>query len=260
MKKLLIIGSLIVSILLCTSFANNPNSYIAELYSQDGRILILEEETREDLENEIIAHLAVGWFKEPQVLLYSINEQRYFNQSEVEAQLTVGWYTEPVYVLYSLDYRTEVVLESKVAEQLTVGWYRSKAEVDSIHEANKTALLAQKVSEDEKILLARVIYSEASDKSIEDRRAVGVVVINRVESSTYPNTISKVVYQKGQYACIKGSKFKKTPPQECLDIATQIINGERFGIPNNVIFQSQQKQGLGVWKKIGSHYYCYGRI
>lgn len=253
MKKLLIIGTIFITVLLCTSFKNSDGLYSTYLYSEDGRILYLQEETKDDLEKIKNEQLTVGWYEEPQVLLYALNKQEYFNESEVEDQLTVGWFKEPVTTLHSLDYRTEVVPLSKVEEQLSVGWYKTKAEVDQIN--NK-----KKVKHDEKVLLAKVIYAEASDNNIEDRRAVGVVVVNRVASSTYPNSLHAVVYQKGQYSCIKSSKFKKNPPQECLDIAEAILSGERYGIPSNVIFQSQGKQGLGVWKKIGVHYYCYGRI
>lgn len=253
MKKLLIIGVILTVVLFCTGFSTAQSNVIAYLYAQDGRVMLLEKENEDDLKAEIEANLAVGWFEEPQVLLYSLDKQQYFNESEVETQLTVGWYREPVTILYALDNRTEIVPISKVEEQLSVGWYRTKAEVEKLNRKNTISL-------SDKILLAKVIHAEASDNNIADRRAVGVVVMNRVASSTYPNSIYNVVYQKGQYSCIRGSKFKKDPPQECLNIAEEILSGERYGIPANIIFQSQRKQGTGVWKKIGSHYYCYGRI
>ena len=81
--------------------------------------------------------------------------------------------------------------------------------------------------------------------------------MNRLRSGCYGNQLSSVVYARNQYACIYNYKFKQTPPQECIEIAKYLLNGETYGVPSNVIYQAQFRQGSGLWKKVGVHYYCY---
>ena len=58
-------------------------------------------------------------------------------------------------------------------------------------------------------LLARLINGEARGESYTGQVAVGAVVLNRVESPEFPNTISGVIYQKGQFSCVTDGNFNK---------------------------------------------------
>ena len=118
----------------------------------------------------------------------------------------------------------------------------------------------REVNYNDMVLIAKVIYAEATQNPnlrLTDRRYVGAVIMNRVRHPKFPNTVSGVIYAKGQYACVGNRWFNQNPPQECLDIAKQVLLGETFGVPSNVVFQAQFTQGRGVWKKVGVHYYCY---
>lgn len=55
------------------------------------------------------------------------------------------------------------------------------------------------VSYSEQELLAALIYCEAGNQPYEGQVAVGAVVMNRVRSGSYPNSISEVIYQSGQF-------------------------------------------------------------
>lgn len=58
-------------------------------------------------------------------------------------------------------------------------------------------------------LLARLINGEARGESYQGQVAVGAVVLNRVKSSSFPNTIPAVIYQKGQFSCVTDGQFNK---------------------------------------------------
>lgn len=62
-----------------------------------------------------------------------------------------------------------------------------------------TQLEAANVMAGEQELLAALIYCEAGNQPYEGQVAVGAVVMNRVRSGSYPNTISEVIYQSGQF-------------------------------------------------------------
>lgn len=58
-------------------------------------------------------------------------------------------------------------------------------------------------------LLARLINGEARGETYQGQVAVGAVVLNRVKSSKFPNTIPAVIYQKGQFSCVTDGQFDK---------------------------------------------------
>ncbi len=72
-------------------------------------------------------------------------------------------------------------------------------------EAQQAALAAQTaaISAEELKLLANIIYCEAGSESYVGKVAVGNVIMNRVKSASQPNTITEVVYAKGQFSPVK---------------------------------------------------------
>ena len=58
-------------------------------------------------------------------------------------------------------------------------------------------------------LLAKLINAEARGETYKGQVAVGAVVMNRVKDSKFPNTISGVIYQKGQFSCITDGQINK---------------------------------------------------
>ncbi len=58
-------------------------------------------------------------------------------------------------------------------------------------------------------LLARIINGEARGEPYEGQVAVGAVIMNRVRSSEFPNTIAGVIYQKGQFTAVTDGQFDK---------------------------------------------------
>ena len=58
-------------------------------------------------------------------------------------------------------------------------------------------------------LLACLVYAEAGNQSYEGKLAVANVVINRVKSSKFPNTIKDVIYQPGQFTVVKNGSLAK---------------------------------------------------
>ena len=223
--------------------AEDVNAVEYVLHSMDGRTMIATSEEHKD------AQLTVGWsITEPVVVYNENNESTTVFVEDLEEYFSAGWYPEPVTKLYAEDGREEYFVNSMVESQLTVGWYRTYEEAHPV-----------KVNYDDIYLLARLINGEAARNNTLDKQYVGAVVMNRLRMGLWGNTLRSVIYAKGQYACTwNGSRgFNSTPPQDCIDIATALLRGETYGVPANVIYQAQFKQGSGVWKKVGVHYYCY---
>ena len=71
-------------------------------------------------------------------------------------------------------------------------------QAEAQRKAEEEAAVAQ-IQEADKELLASIIFCEAGNQSYEGQVAVGAVIMNRVKSAVYPNSISEVVYQSGQF-------------------------------------------------------------
>jgi len=111
-------------------------------------------------------------------------------------------------------------------------------------------------TEEEHEILTRVLTGECQTGSWELQIAVGSVVLNRVNAPEYPDTIHGVVFQRGQYACVRDGNYYREPTERNRQAAQYLLeNGSQ--IPENVIYQAQFRQGHGVWRKIGSEIFCY---
>lgn len=83
---------------------------------------------------------------------------------------------------------------------------------------------------DTTLLLAALIYCEAGGESYEGKVAVGAVVMNRVRSSAYPDTIHGVIYASGQFTPAMSGKVNQVYesgkiPQSCIQAAEEALSG-----------------------------------
>lgn len=121
---------------------------------------------------------------------------------------------------------------------------------------NKTTKRRHSYTQDDLYVLSHIIHGESSGQSWNFQVAVGSVVLNRVKSNKFPNTIRGVVFQKGQYAATWDGNYNKTPSKQSKRVAKYLLeNGSQ--LPSYVIFQAEFKQGKGVYKKMGNTYFCY---
>ncbi len=74
-------------------------------------------------------------------------------------------------------------------------------------------------------LLARTIYAEGRGEPYTGQVAIGAVVLNRVHSAEFPNTISGVVYQKHAFTAVSDGQINLTPNETAMKAARDAING-----------------------------------
>lgn len=77
---------------------------------------------------------------------------------------------------------------------------REKAEAEAAEAAAAAQAEAEAAQQAEKELLASLIFCEAGNQPYEGQVAVGAVVMNRINSSSYPDTMEEVIYQSGQFS------------------------------------------------------------
>ena len=138
--------------------------------------------------------------------------------------------------------------------------YTTAAEILAAMAADKKP----KYSEEDLDLLARIIYAEAGCTWIPNwvQRMVGSVVLNRVKSTYYPNTIREVIYQPGQYSAAWNGSINWTPDYRTRENARYLLENGSI-CPGNVIGQNSIITGSGVYRSyydsiLGTTiYFCY---
>ena len=75
------------------------------------------------------------------------------------------------------------------------------------------------------MLLARLIYGEARGESYVGQVAVGAVVMNRIRSSSFPNTMSGVIYQRYAFTAVDDGQINLTPNETAKKAAKDALNG-----------------------------------
>ena len=129
-------------------------------------------------------------------------------------------------------------LQQKLAEELAMSQAAANAEWRDVSQVTFT--------EEDVTMLANLIYCEARGESYEGKLAVGSVVVNRILSSKYPDTMAGVIYQKSQFAPVTSTKNsfvealaydKAANSQGCYEASREAISGIT-NVDNCVYFQT----------------------
>jgi N-acetylmuramoyl-L-alanine amidase len=136
------------------------------------------------------------------------------------------------------------------------------AKIDSVSVETKKVSAKQPVQKYKKSdlnLLAQLIQSESGNQPFEGKLAVGTVVMNRVESGKFPDTIRGVIFQKNQFSVVANGSINKEPSDESLEAAKKVLEGSRV-LESDVLYFYNPKltndkwiKSLKVDKKIGDH-------
>lgn len=110
-------------------------------------------------------------------------------------------------------------------------------------------------------LLAKIISAEARGESYTGQVAVGAVVLNRVSSSSFPDTVSGVVYQRGAFDAVRDSNWTKPVAASARKAAQDAING--WDPTGGALYYYNPAKTSNKWmlarpviKTIGNHVFC----
>ena len=110
-------------------------------------------------------------------------------------------------------------------------------------------------------LLARIIYGEARGEPYAGQVAVGAVVLNRVKSSSFPNTISGVIYQSGAFDAVRDGQINLSPDSTAKKAAQDALNGWDPTYGSIYYFNPNTATNAWIWSRphvitIGKHRFC----
>lgn len=157
--------------------------------------------------------------------------------------------------------------------QAAVRWFQSKngLTVDGI--AGKNTLKAMGImnssnssssgatTSNDLNLLSRLVYGEARGEPYTGQVAVAAVVLNRVRSSSFPNTVSGVIYQKGAFDVVSDGQINLTPDSTARKAAQDALNGWDPSYGAIYYFNPSTATNKWIWSRpmtvtIGRHRFC----
>ena len=108
---------------------------------------------------------------------------------------------------------------------------------------------------EERQLLARLVWAEARGECEEGQQAVAEVVLNRMASGKFGETLSNVVYGEGQFRSVPYLD-KAEPYQAQYEAIERAIYGP-YVLPEDVVHFATYPTNSNVWGQIGGHIFCY---
>ncbi len=110
-------------------------------------------------------------------------------------------------------------------------------------------------------LLARLVYGEARGEPYTGQVAVAAVVLNRVKSSKFPNTVAGVIYQAGAFDVVSDGQINMTPNSTAIKAAQDAINGWDPSYGAIYYFNPNTATSSWIWSRpltvvIGKHRFC----
>jgi N-acetylmuramoyl-L-alanine amidase len=107
-------------------------------------------------------------------------------------------------------------------------------------------------------LLARVVYGEARGEPYKGQVAVAAVVLNRIKSSKFPNTMAGVVYQQGAFSIVADGQINLAPNETAIKAAKDALNG--WDPTNGCLYYYEPTKTTNKWMlskpiilRIGNH-------
>lgn len=139
-------------------------------------------------------------------------------------------------------------LRAKLAEEIRMAELAAQSSWRDISEVS--------FAEGDRYLLANLIYCEAGGESYSGQVAVGSVVMNRVLSSVYPDTVTGVVYQSGQFSPVASGRLALALAEgratgSCYQAADEVMGGTT-NVSNCVYFRTPV-DGIEPRYRIGGH-------
>lgn len=117
------------------------------------------------------------------------------------------------------------------------------------------------ISDQDIRIMAQAVYGEARGEPYVGQVAVAAVILNRVQSSSFPNTISGVIFQPGAFTAVADGQIWLTPNDTALKAVRDAINGWDPSGEALYYFNPETATSAWIWtrpqiKQIGKHIFC----
>lgn len=155
-----------------------------------------------------------------------------------------------------------------------VKWFQSKngltvdgiagkqtLEAMGIYTSSTTTSTSATANNNDLNLLSRIIYAESRGEPYTGQVAVGAVVLNRVKSSSFPNSVAGVIYQTGAFDAVSDGQINMSPDTTSKKAAQDALNGWDPSYGAIYYFNPATATNKWIWSRpmtvtIGKHRFC----
>ena len=135
-----------------------------------------------------------------------------------------GYYTGSIDGIYGAKTK-EAVKYFQRKNKLTVDGIAGAKTLSAMGIYENNSSTSSNYSDADVALLARLIYGEARGESYVGQVAVGAVVMNRIKSASFPNTMAGVIYQSYAFTAVDDGQINLTPDATAKKAAQDAMNG-----------------------------------
>ncbi len=124
-----------------------------------------------------------------------------------------------------------------------------------------SASLPEGYSQNDIQLMANAVYGESRGEPYTGQVAVAAVILNRVESASFPNTISGVIFEPGAFTAVSDGQIWLTPNERAKQAVLDAMNGWDPSGNAEYYFNPDTATSAWIWsrpqiKTIGKHIFC----
>ena len=166
---------------------------------------------------------------------------------------------EKVYTVKDNENVTDIAIEQGVPVEDIIS--ENHLEDEQV-EKGDALIIPETYSPAEKDLLARLVNAEAKGESYEGKVAVATVVLNRVESERFPDTVSEVINDKNQFSPVSNGSINQEASEEAVEAVNEAIalqeeeGTEATFFYNPDLTNDKWIKSLPVIEVIGNHYFA----
>ena len=166
---------------------------------------------------------------------------------------------EKVYTVKDNENVTDIAIEQGVPVEDIIS--ENHLEDEQVEEGD-ALIIPETYSPAEKDLLARLVNAEAKGESYEGKVAVATVVLNRVESERFPDTVSEVINDKNQFSPVSNGSINQEASEEAVEAVNEAIalqeeeGTEATFFYNPDLTNDKWIKSLPVIEVIGNHYFA----
>lgn len=173
---------------------------------------------------------------------------------------TKDWKPGMEYANQGNEGKTETGAENKTGtENKTAA--ESKNNQPKTESANLSASNGMGLSENDLKIMANAVYGESRGEPFEGQVAVAAVILNRVKSPSFPNTVSGVIFQPGAFTAVADGQIWLEPNENARKAVQQALNG--WDPTGGCLYYFNPETATSAWiwtrpqvKTIGKHIFC----
>ena len=139
--------------------------------------------------------------------------------------------------------------------------YNPTAKAENVHQGKQASYKVHGHSANDIKLMANAVYGEARGEPYIGQVAIAAVILNRVESSSFPNTPSGVIFEPRAFTAVADGQIWLTPNENAKKAVQDALNGMDPTGGCTYYFNPETATSAWIWsrpqvKRIGKHIFC----